>query len=107
MNAATFDRACMAEPWPLDEAAFALRANAAKPRITLIGQEIARLVGTILTEGQAVTKRLQALKTQPEVVRDIHEQLGSDDSQSLRALKERILRAALKRQQQQRINRQS
>jgi len=74
--AAAFERACMAEPLPRDAAAFARRRDEARSRIALIAQEIARLVGTILAERQALAKRLQAAKAFPEAVRDIEAQLA-------------------------------
>src|SRR5690606_39466618 len=37
--------------------------------------ELARLIGVILTEHQAVARKLQTLKAYPEVTRDIEEQL--------------------------------
>jgi hypothetical protein len=43
--AATLERTCMLEPLPADAAAFAKRKDEARARISLVGQEIARLVG--------------------------------------------------------------
>jgi len=74
--AAAFDRTCMAEPLPRDAEAFARRREEARSRIALIAQEIARLVGTILAERQALAKKLQAAKAFPEAVRDIEAQLA-------------------------------
>ncbi len=44
--------------------------------MTLIAQELARLVGGILAEHQALQKKLQAAKAFPEAVRDIGEQVA-------------------------------
>jgi ATP-dependent helicase HrpA len=74
--AAAFERACMAEPLPRDAAAFARRREEARSRIALIAQEIARLVGTILADRQALAKKLQAAKGFPDAVRDIETQLA-------------------------------
>mgnify|MGYP001055501804 CR=1 FL=1 len=74
--AAAFDRACMAEPLPVNREQFEQRRDEGRTRLNLIGQELARLVGVILTEYQAVTKKLQTVKGFPEVVRDIQEQLA-------------------------------
>src|SRR5690606_3093799 len=74
--AATFDRACMGEPWPANRVQFEQRSDEGRTRLTLIGQELARLVGTILTEHQAVSRKLQTVKGFPEVTRDIEEQLA-------------------------------
>jgi ATP-dependent helicase HrpA len=74
--AAAFDRACLAEPLPRTRAAFVQRADEARSRVALIAQELARLVGTILGEYQALAKKLQAAKAFPEAVRDIEAQVA-------------------------------
>ena len=58
--AITLDRTCLIEPWPQDAAGFETRLREAKPRITLVGQEILRLIGTIVAEHAAVQKKLTA-----------------------------------------------
>jgi ATP-dependent helicase HrpA len=73
---AAFDRACLAEPLPRTAAEFAARRDEARSRIVLIAQELARLVGAILGEHQALVKKLQAAKVFPEVVRDVEAQLA-------------------------------
>jgi ATP-dependent RNA helicase HrpA len=74
---AAFDRACLNEPWPRDGAEFERRRDEARSRVTLIGQEIARLVGTILSEHAALRKKLQqAAKAFPAAVRDAEDWLG-------------------------------
>jgi ATP-dependent helicase HrpA len=52
-----------------------LRAQQAKPRITLVAQELLRLVGTLLTEHAAVTKKLVGLKNATDLTADISAQL--------------------------------
>jgi ATP-dependent helicase HrpA len=74
--AAAFERACMAEPLPRTAEAFALRRDEGRSRIALIAQELARLVGVILAEHQALQKKLQAAKAFPEAVRDVGAQLA-------------------------------
>jgi ATP-dependent helicase HrpA len=74
--AAAFERAGMAEPLPRNAVEFARRRDEARSRIALIAQEIARLVGTILAERQALAKKLQAAKAFPDAVRDIEAQLA-------------------------------
>src|SRR5581483_6079986 len=74
---ASFDRACLAEPWPRDAASFARRRDEARSRVTLIAQEIARLLATILSEHAAVRKKLQqAAKPFPAAAREIEDSLG-------------------------------
>jgi ATP-dependent helicase HrpA len=76
LAAAAFDRACMAEPLPRDAGEFAQRRDEARPRIGLIAQEIARLVGQILAEREGLVRKLQAAKAFPEAVRDVEAQLA-------------------------------
>jgi hypothetical protein len=52
------ERTCLMEPLPAEESAFAARRDAARGRILLVAQEILRLVGTVLAEHAAVTKKL-------------------------------------------------
>jgi len=72
----TFDRACMAEPLPTMQAEFLRRCEEGKTRLSLLAQEISRLAGSILTEYQALQKKLQGLKNFPQVQREIEEQLA-------------------------------
>jgi ATP-dependent helicase HrpA len=71
----TFDRCCLAEPLPGNEAEFLARGKEAKNRLLLIAQEIARLVGSILNERQALQKVLPQLKAHPQAAQDIRTQL--------------------------------
>jgi ATP-dependent helicase HrpA len=72
--AATLERTCMPEPLPADATAFAKRKDEARARIGLVGQEIARLVGAILTEHAALQKKLATVRAQPAVVEEIRVQ---------------------------------
>ena len=74
--AAAFDRACLGDPLPRTAAEFAVRRDEARTRLVLIAQELARLVGAIVGEHQALAKKLQAAKAFPEVVSDIEAQLA-------------------------------
>jgi ATP-dependent helicase HrpA len=70
--AAAFDRACMQEPWPRMRAEFERRRDEARSRVTLLANEIARLVAGILLEHTALQKKLQQMsKAFPEPCRDI------------------------------------
>ena len=71
----TFERACLTEPLPTTPEAFKARCTEAKARLGLIMQEVCRLVGVILTEWQAVTKKLPAFKAQVAAVADIEAQV--------------------------------
>jgi len=71
----TFERACLTEPLPTTPEAFKARCAEAKARLGLVMQEVCRLVGTVLTEWQAVTKKLPAFKAQAAAVADIESQI--------------------------------
>jgi HrpA-like RNA helicase len=70
----TFDRCCLMEPWPSNEKEFAARCKDAKSRLTLVAQEIARLVGAVLTEYHALQKSLPGFKAHALAVQDIRAQ---------------------------------
>ncbi|MGB7988618.1 MAG: DUF3418 domain-containing protein, partial [Candidatus Methylophosphatis roskildensis] len=74
---ATLDRTCMLEPLPQDAASFARRVQEARPRITLVAQELARLAMSILTEHAALLKKLATIKALPQVVEDIRAQCAA------------------------------
>jgi len=59
---AAIEHACLQDPWPQDAAAFQSRSDDAKTRLSLIAQEITRLVGDILTQWEAVQKTLAQAK---------------------------------------------
>ncbi len=70
-----FDRCCLFDPLPMKEADFISRGMAAKNRLFLIAQEIARLVGNVLNEFQVVQKNLSQIKVHSQAVQDIRAQL--------------------------------
>ncbi len=72
--AVTFDRCCLNEPWPETEKEFATRSKEAKARLNLVGQEIARLAGAVLTEYQALQKALPGFKAHGPATQDIRSQ---------------------------------
>jgi ATP-dependent helicase HrpA len=69
------DRACMAEPLPIDQASFELRVSQARPRFGLIAQEVGRLTGAILEAYAQLIKRLPTVKHHAAAVKDIEGQL--------------------------------
>ena len=73
--AMTFERCCLNDPLPTSEAEFAARGKEAKNRLLLIAQELARLVGNVLSEYQAVQKNLPQLKAHAQANQDIRAQL--------------------------------
>ncbi len=76
--ATTIERTCLADPLPTDGASFDARVAAAKGRVVLVVQEIARLAGTILTEYAVVQKKLAgAQKAFPVTCTDIAAQLAA------------------------------
>jgi ATP-dependent helicase HrpA len=73
--ALTFERACLMEPWPAGAEEFHARCEAARPRLGLLAQEIARLVGQTLAAWQALQKKLSASgKTHAAAAADIEAQ---------------------------------
>jgi ATP-dependent helicase HrpA len=75
--AAAFDRACMQDPLPRTGAEFSRRCDEARSRVSLIAQEIARLVGTILSENSALQKKMQQMaKAFPGPCRDVQDSVA-------------------------------
>jgi len=76
--AAALDRSCLEAPLPTRQAEFDARAVAAKGRVTLVAQEIARLALTVLTEHAALQKKLAgAGKAFPAAAADIAAQAAA------------------------------
>ncbi|MEX3955327.1 ATP-dependent RNA helicase HrpA [Trinickia sp. EG282A] len=69
------DRACLREPLPDDDTSFHARRDEGKSRLSLLAQEIARLVGQILAEYSAATKKLAQAKSQAAAHADMQQQL--------------------------------
>jgi len=73
---AAFDRACLADPLPCMRAEFERRRDEGRSRLTLIANELARSLATILAEYAALQKKLQQMgKAFPEPCRDIRENI--------------------------------
>jgi len=75
--AAVIERACLGEPLPDDAASFATRLAEARPRINLIGQELARTLAGILAEHQAITRKLHTVRAHGPAVADVSTQLAA------------------------------
>lgn len=69
--------ACMADPWPTDEAQFNARFEQGKGRIGLLAQEIGRLVKQILTDWAALQKKLPQAKAHTASYSDMQAQQGA------------------------------
>ena len=67
----------MGDPLPADAAQFAERVAQSRPRLNLIGQELARLVLAILVEHQAVVRKLAQARGFPQAAADIEQQLAA------------------------------
>ena len=70
------DRTCLAEPWPRDRAAFLARRDEARGKLSLIAQEIARLLTTIVAEGAGLPKKMNAVRGFPAAIADVEQQLA-------------------------------
>ncbi|CAM2159213.1 ATP-dependent RNA helicase HrpA [Paraburkholderia tropica] len=71
------DRACLQDPLPDDEASFHARKDEGRGRLSLLAQEIARLVGQILAEFASVSKKLVAAKAFGAPAADMQAQLDA------------------------------
>ena len=69
------ERACLQEPLPVDDASFHACRDEGKGRLSLLAQEIARLVGQILAEYAAVVKKLPQAKPFAAAYADMQQQL--------------------------------
>jgi ATP-dependent helicase HrpA len=74
---AALDRTFLPDSLPMAQGDFARRLDAGRSRFTLIAQEIARLAKTILTERQALERKLAtAERAYPHAAADIRAQLA-------------------------------
>ncbi|MFL9916510.1 ATP-dependent RNA helicase HrpA [Paraburkholderia fungorum] len=69
------DRACLQDPLPADEVSFHTRRDEGRSRLTLLAQEISRLVGQILSEYASATKKLVQAKSFTAAYADMQNQL--------------------------------
>jgi ATP-dependent helicase HrpA len=72
---AVIERACLTEPLPDDGESFAARLAEARPRINLIGQELARALAAVLVEHQTILRKLQAARAHTSAAADVAQQL--------------------------------
>lgn len=70
------DRGCLYEPWPKDAESFESRRQEGRAKLGLLAQEVARLAGTILTEFNAVTRKLVQAKPHAAAYQDLQQQIG-------------------------------
>ncbi|MCK9989203.1 MAG: ATP-dependent helicase HrpA [Rugosibacter sp.] len=76
--AATLARSCMMAPLPLEKSAFVTRRDAARGRILLVAQEVARLIAAIVGDYAVLQKKLAAVqKAFPATYADITAQLAA------------------------------
>ncbi|HEY2022121.1 ATP-dependent RNA helicase HrpA [Paraburkholderia sp.] len=71
------DRACLQDPLPDDDASFHTRRDEGRSRLTLLAQEISRLVGQILSEYASLTKKLVQAKPFAAAHADLQNQLDA------------------------------
>ncbi|WP_027799935.1 ATP-dependent RNA helicase HrpA [Paraburkholderia dilworthii] len=71
------DRACLQDPLPDDDMSFHTRRDEGRSRLTLLAQEITRLVGQILGEYAAVQKKLVQAKSFTAAYADMQNQLDA------------------------------
>jgi ATP-dependent helicase HrpA len=71
------DQACLGGPWPVDQESFEERRIQGKARLGLLAQEVARLVGLVLTEWSALQKKLPQAKAHQACHADMQRQLDA------------------------------
>ncbi len=74
MIVAAIDRTCLGEPWPADRTAFVARKDEARAKLSLIAQEIARLLATIVAEAASLQKKINAGRSFSAAIADIEQQ---------------------------------
>jgi ATP-dependent helicase HrpA len=74
---AVIERTCLADPLPVDRESFVARVSQARPRLNLVGQELARTLAGILTEYSTLLRKQQSLPTQAPIREDIAAQLSA------------------------------
>ena len=73
---AALDRTCLGFPLPADRASFVQRKEEARGKLSLIAQELARLIAAIVEQAATIARRLTALKAFPRLVADVEQQLS-------------------------------
>jgi ATP-dependent helicase HrpA len=75
--AAALERTCLAEPLPVNANEFVVRKEAARTKIILVAQEIARLLQAILGEYASLQRKIASVqKAFPQACADIAAQAG-------------------------------
>jgi ATP-dependent helicase HrpA len=75
--AALLDRSCLTDPLPQDRAAFEARVAQARPRITLVGQELARTLAAILGQHAGLQKKLAGARAHAAACADVTQQMAA------------------------------
>jgi len=73
---ATLTCTCLMTPLPVNRTDFEQRALEAKTRISLVAQELMRLVATLLVSHASLQKRFASLKGFPELLADVQDQVS-------------------------------
>ena len=76
LTAALLERACLTDPLPDTRESFETRVAQARPRVTLVGNEVARTLLGILTEHAAVMRKLAGARSFTAAAADLTEQLN-------------------------------
>ncbi|GAB2884359.1 ATP-dependent RNA helicase HrpA [Uliginosibacterium flavum] len=73
---ATLIRTCLMDPVPVNPTDFNQRVLEAKTRVSLVAQELMRLVSTLVAEHASLQKRFASLKSFPELLSDVQGQVS-------------------------------
>lgn len=76
ITTAALDRVCLADPWPQDREQFLSRREVSRGRLSLVAQEIGRLVTVIVEEAAVVQRKLTALRGADTVRDEVTQQLA-------------------------------
>jgi ATP-dependent helicase HrpA len=73
---AALDRTCLVLPAPTDRVSFIQRKEDARGKLSLIAQELARLVAAIVEQAATIARKLPALRAFPRLAADVEQQLS-------------------------------
>ncbi|HWL72678.1 MAG TPA: DUF3418 domain-containing protein, partial [Burkholderiaceae bacterium] len=73
---AAIDRTCLVSPLPTDRDSFITRKDESRGKVSLIAQELARLVAAIVEQAATIARRLSTAKAFPRLVADVEQQLS-------------------------------
>ncbi|CAM3729503.1 ATP-dependent RNA helicase HrpA [Bordetella sputigena] len=71
------ERACLAEPWPVNQEEFEARRLEGKGRLGLLAQEVARLTAAVLTEWSALQRKMPQARGHAAAYADLQQQIGA------------------------------